>query len=293
MDFEKFRHKVRSLLRIAGAVTVVAIPLTFPMQGSAAPPGKCGQLVSLSAHDGSTLSYTLAGQSAGAKAALVLLPGGGGFLNLDREGCPEHLKGNSLVRKQSLFHENAFLTALVDASSDYRGDAGLAGFRIHKDHAEDIGKVIADLRKRTALPVWLVGTSRGAISAANAASRLSGVFAPDGLILTSPVTSGFEGGRKAWVAQTVFSNDLRAIRMPFLVVVHAADMCIRTPPDLARRVISDSNSTRGQAVAVSGGPGWPGGQSVEACIGRSPHGFLNQEAEVVSGIARFIGGEKY
>lgn len=293
MDFEIFRLNLRCLLRIAGAAMAVATPMLIPMQGSAAPIGKCGQLISLSGHEGSTLNYTLAGPSAGAKAALVLLPGGGGYLNLDREGCPERLKGNSLVRKQSLFHEKAFLTALVDASSDYQGNAGLAGFRIHKDHAEDIGKVIADLRKRTALPVWLVGTSRGAISAANAASRLSGVFAPNGLILTSPVTSGFEGGRKPWVAQTVFSKDLQAIRIPFLVVVHADDMCIRTPPDLAPRVIGESGSPRGQSVAVSGGPGWSGGQSVEACKGRSPHGFLDQEADVVAGIARFIGGQKY
>ena len=293
MYFDKFVHEVRSLLRTVGGAMAVLIPLSVPIQGSAEPIGKCGQLISLSAHDDSTLKYTLAGDATTAKAVLVLLPGGGGFLDLDEEGCPERLQGNSLVRKLSLFHQSAFLTALVDASSDYQGNDGLAGFRIHKDHAEDIGKVIADLRKRAALPVWLVGTSRGAISAANAASRLSGAFAPDGLILTSPVTSGFEGGRKPWVAQTVFSNNLEAIRIPFLVVVHAADMCIRTPSDLAPRVISDSGSPRGQSVAVSGGPGWDGGQSVKACKGRSPHGFLNQEAEVVSGIGRFIGGEKY
>ncbi len=47
-------------------------------------------------------------------------------------------------------------------------------------HAEDIGKVIADVRERTKLPVWLVGTSRGAISAANAASRLTGPPRPTG-----------------------------------------------------------------------------------------------------------------
>ena len=91
--------------------------------------------------------------------------------------------------------------------------------------------MIAGMRARTHLPVWLIGTSRGAISAVNAASRLSGAAAPDGLILTSPVTSGREVAFKAWVAHSVFSLDLGDIKMPVLVIVHAEDKCIRTPPD--------------------------------------------------------------
>jgi hypothetical protein len=41
------------------------------------------------------------------------------------------------------------------------------------------------LRMRTQGAVWLVGTSRGSISALNAAARLSGPSAPDGIVLTS------------------------------------------------------------------------------------------------------------
>jgi hypothetical protein len=36
-----------------------------------------------------------------------------------------------------------------------------------------------------------------------------------------------------------------------------------------------------------------GGLSIEACEGGAPHGFIGQEAEVASGIARFIHGGKY
>lgn len=255
--------------------------------------GNCGRVVKLNSHGDSTTEYTLSGVAESATAALVLLPGGGGFLEFDGQGCPQSPKGNSLVRKQALFHENGLVTALVDAPSDYQGNEGLGGFRIAREHAEDIGRVIADMRKRTGLPVWLVGTSRGAISAANAASRLRGAEAPDGLVLTSPVTSGFEGGRKRWVSQTVFSSDLDAIRMPVLVVVHAADKCVRTPPVLGPRIIRMTGSSREQAVTIVGGPGWSGGESVEACKARSPHGFLEQEADVVAGIARFIRGGNF
>ena len=253
----------------------------------------CGTLVTLATHDGTTTRYSLSAAPQGATVALVLLPGGGGHLDLDAAGCPQKLVGNSLVRKQPLFHKNGFVTALLGAPSDYQEQDGLAGFRIDSDHAADIGEAIADLRKRTRLPVWLVGTSRGAISAVNAASRLTGTAAPDGLVLTSPVTSGFEGGRKAWVEQTVFSVDLETIKMPVLVVAHKADKCIRTPPQLSARIIEKTDSNREQAVRVAGGPGWDGGESVRACRGKSPHGFIDQETEVTAGIVRFIRGGRY
>ncbi len=36
-----------------------------------------------------------------------------------------------------------------------------------------------------------------------------------------------------------------------------------------------------------------GAPAIEACEGRSPHGFIGQEAEVAAGIARFVLGGKY
>mgnify|MGYP003571099433 FL=1 len=253
----------------------------------------CGELVTLSGHDGVELRYSLAGPAAGARAALVLLPGGSGFIKLDGDGCPRKLKGNSLIRSCPLFHDGGMVTALLDAPSDHHGGEGLGGFRIDAAHAEDIGRVIADLRKRTGLPVWVVGTSRGGISAANAASRLSGAEAPDGVVMTSPVTSGKIGVAKPWVADTVFSLPLENIRMPVLVVVHADDQCVRTPPGLASDITDKTNSSREQVVRVTGGPGSGGGDSLAACKGKSPHGFLDQEAEVAAGIVRFVLGGAY
>lgn len=255
--------------------------------------GTCGLVVALTTHKGTETKYSLAGLSDSASVALVLLPGGSGFLDLDAKGCPRKLKGNSLARTRPLFHRRGFVTALVDAPSDHQDKEGLGGFRVASQHAEDIGKVIADVRGRTGLPVWLAGTSRGTITAANTASRLSGPHAPDGLFLTSPVTSGRKGGYKAWVAQTVFLVRLEAIRVPVLVVVHAADKCIRTPPGLAAKITERTNGVREQVVTVTGGPGWAGEGGVNACKGRSPHGFLGQEEDVTAGIARFLLGRSY
>jgi hypothetical protein len=257
----------------------------------------CGEVVTIATHGRTTTAVSIGMPPASApqdgRMALVLLPGGPGYMALDAKGCARKLEGNSLVRSRDLFHRAGFVTALVDAPSDHRGGDGLGGFRMSPQHAEDIGKVIAHLRERTKMPVWLAGTSRGAISAVNAASRLSGPAAPDGLVLTSAVTSGRVGGRKAWVAQTVFSARLDAIRVPVLVVAHAADTCIRTPPRLAGSIAAKTNGAREQTVIVKGGAGGRKAVSVEACQGRTPHGFLGQEAEVADGIARFIRGGSY
>ena len=255
--------------------------------------GPCGLAVAVATDDGSRTTYSLAGLSDTARAALVLLAGGGGFLDLDDQGCTRKLKGNTLVRSRTLFHRHGFVTALVDAPSDHQKKDGLGGFRITSRHAQNIGRVITDVRDRTGLPVWPIGTSRGTISAANAASRLAGAGAPNGLVLTSPVTSGRQGARKPWVAQTVFSVRLESIRMPVLVIAHAADKCIRTPPSLAGEITEKTNGEREQAVVVTGGPGADGDQSVKACQGRTPHGFVGQEAEVADGITRFIRDGRY
>lgn len=259
---------------------ILTLALLLPLAALA-----CGEVVSVQTHDGTTTRYALVVPQ-GAKAALVLLPGGGGRLDLDDQGCPRKLKGNSLVRAQALFHAEGFATALVDSPDDYAGEDGLGGFRAQAAHAEDLGKVIADLRARVKGPVWVVGTSRGTISAANAASRLGSV---DGVVLTSPVTVGTARGRKAWTAQTVYDNNIEDIRAPLLVVSHAKDGCFRSPPAGAQGIADRYKGPRSQVIVVDGGSAGRGG----ACEGRSPHGFNGMETEMAAGIARFARGERY
>lgn len=258
---------------------------------------RCGDVVVLQTHDGSTTRFAFVAPAQPGKdvvpVTLVLLAGGSGHVNLDDGGCPRGLKGNSLVRSIPLFNAAGFGTALVDAPSDFHGEDGLGGFRTSEKHAGDLGSVIADLRARTKGVVWIAGTSRGAISAANAASRLSGAEAPDGVVLTSALMAGQTGARKAWVAQTVFDLSLEKIRMPLLVIGHAADKCIRSPADAMVKILARTKADRQQLVTVSGGPATDGRAGLDACEGRTPHGFVEQEAEVAAGIVRFVRGEKY
>ncbi len=277
----------RSLCLPAAIAGTIFAQLSFAQDSKS-----CGERVELPGHGKAKLFYSFKSPS-NANAVLVLLPGGSGFADLDASGCARKLMGNSLVRTRELIHARGFATALVDAPSNYRGADGLGGFRIAPQHAEDLGKIVADIRTRTKLPVWIIGTSRGSISAVNAASRLSGEQAPDGIVLTSPVTSGRTGGQKAWVAQTVFSVSLEAIKMPVLVVAHTNDSCIRTPPTLAATILARTNGTREQSVIVKGTNAPRGPVSVDACEGKSPHGFIGQEQEVTDGIVRFIRGGSY
>ena len=288
-------RSVRALaLAVLSATFAMAPCHAQPIDRSADP--RCGGLVKIATTANTTTSYALARPAADASLkppiAVILLPGGGGHVDLDASACPRALIGNFLVRSLPQWHALGFITALVDARSDHAGEEGLAGLRGSAEHADDLGKVIADLRARTNAAVWVVGTSRGTISAANASSRLAGASAPEGLVLTSTITSGGGSRQRPWVRQTVFDLPLDAIRMPTLIVGHAEDACMRTPATDMNRIAGRIGATRKQVVTVSGGPGSKASAD-DACTGRTPHGFLDQEAEVITGIARFIRGERY
>lgn len=255
-----------------------------------------GEAVTLTTHGSTTMRY---GFSAGAPASggpltLVMLIGGGGYLDIDDKGCPRLLTRNILVRMRPILRDAGVATALVDTPSDLRTDEGLGGYRIAADHADELGKVIAELRARTKGPVWIAGHSRGSLSAVNAAARLAGPAAPDGVILLSGMYVGDAKARRPWVAHTVFFADLDAIKIPILVIGHAADNCVRSPADQMKHVIAKTHGARQQAVTVTGGPVETGrATSIAACEVGEPHDFVDQEADVVAGIARFMRGGNY
>lgn len=113
----------------------------------------CGEVVTLKTHGKTTTAVSISMPPASTpqdgRMALVLLSGGPGYMALDAKGCARKLEGNSLVRSVGLFNKAGFVTALVDAPSDHRGEDGLGGFRLSSQHADDIGKVIAEVRERT------------------------------------------------------------------------------------------------------------------------------------------------
>jgi pimeloyl-ACP methyl ester carboxylesterase len=263
-------------------------------------PSPCGTVVHMeSLHGSGTTRYswmpgraTDAGDSA---IALILLIGGGGTLDLDDAGCPQRLNHNILVRSAPLFQAAGMSTVLVDAPANWSTGDGLAGFRMQGGHAQDLGQVIADVRIRTgATAVWVVGHSRGTLSAANAAARLSGSSAPDGVVLASAMLWGEVSKRKPWVAQTVLDADLTVYRGAILMVGHAADNCARSPPQRMDAAVQGANASRLQVVRVTGGPRSPGrAADLSSCEVGQAHDFVDQDRVFVDGVVRFVRGGRF
>ncbi|MBB2483790.1 alpha/beta hydrolase [Mitsuaria sp. WAJ17] len=263
--------------------SLVLAGLALPLLAAA----DCGSLQQLGGHEGQVLPIAISAPAEPARGiSLVLLAGGHGHVGLDATGCATQLKGNALLRARPLFQARGYEVVTLDAPADYRGDEGLAGFRIEPAHAEDIGRVVRWLRGQGAREVWLLGTSRGSISAVNAAARLAGEAAPDGLVLSSVLSVGASvTARRSWARQHVFDLPLERIRQPTLLLGHVDDSCPRSPPSGQARVAQRIGAAA-RTQLISGGAGPVSGP--DACEGRSPHGFWGQDAEMVDATLAFI-----
>ena len=214
---------------------------------------------------------------AAAVAIVVLYAGGNGKIELGPDGPGK--RNNFLVRSRQLFASEGFVVAVPDAPSDLtdRRD-GLDDRRSGKDHADDTRAIITYLRQKNALPVFVVGTSRGTISAANAGARLGGDV--DGVVLTASVTQAHKKR-----PENVFDVDLEEIRVPVLLVHHKDDGCRVTPSSGTERIKDKLKaSPRVDVVEVDGGDP----PQSKPCGALSQHGFLGIEQQVVSAIGHWI-----
>jgi pimeloyl-ACP methyl ester carboxylesterase len=207
-------------------------------------------------------------------ASVILFAGGNGLVYIQPNGSIGR-GGNFLVRTRELFAQQGLAVAVVDAPSDRVEGPGLEYFRQTADHALDVEQVVAFLRKEVNAPLWLVGTSRGTVSVANAAIRLAGK-AIDGIVLTSTVVGSDR--------ERVPAMNIGAIKVPTLVVHHQDDQCRVCLFSDVKILVEGMKSAQAELVAVSGG-GPPLGNPCEA---RHYHGFIGIEADVVKRIADWI-----
>ena len=207
-----------------------------------------------------------------ARATLVLLPGGKGDIKL-RDGTPE--SDDFLVRSRGYFFANGFNVVVVNKPDDVEE----LNFRARTSfrHTEDIKQITAYVKEDSRLPVWLIGTSRGTISATAAAIAMT----PDslsGIVLTSSITSPVTPG-------AVPSQNLAKIRIPVLVVHHEDDSCrICDPDDVPEIMQGLCNSPVKKAVLVKGG-WWARGR---ACGPRHYHSYIGMEKKVAALISQWI-----
>ena len=212
-------------------------------------------------------------------ATVILFAGGEGGLQISAEGEFKGGGGNFLVRSRQLFVEHGFAVAVVDAPSDRQSFPFLGGFRQTAQHVDDIKAVMAWLRQQAALPVWLIGTSRGTQSAAFIATQLDrSNGGPDGLVLTSTILRDNKGGR------AVPDMELQRLRIPVLVVHHEQDGCkLCGFSDIPRLMDALSAVSQKELISVRGGT-----SQGDPCEARAYHGYNGIEQDVVTRIADWV-----
>ncbi|PKU23739.1 alpha/beta hydrolase [Telmatospirillum siberiense] len=222
------------------------------------------------------------------KAAVLLFAGAAGYLGLDSaDGRPRLANGNNfLVRSRHLFAQAGLIVATLDAPSDEEGGMD-AAFRLSPEHAEDVAAVVAYLKKQAPVPVWLVGTSQGTLSATRTGARLG--HEVDGVVLTSSISR--PGGRQSYhgavAPQGVLTLGLEDLSVPVLVVAHGQDACAVTPPDDAPRLLERLEHSPRKALRILQGGDPP---RSGPCDALSAHGYLGIEPEAVQVITDFILG---
>ena len=206
------------------------------------------------------------------KAAVILFAGGDGDIGIQPDGSLAR-GGNFLVRSRRLFAGHNLLTVVVDAPSDQSSVP-----RETAEHVTDIKTVIAWIRQKGKIPVWLVGTSRGTQSAAYVATRLAQAEGgADGVVLTSSMISDRRG-------TAVPDMPIDRLRVPVLVVHHKQDGCrycsFNGIPHLMERL---TGAPRRELIAFEGG-----NDVGDPCGARAYHGYNGIEADVVQRIAAWI-----
>jgi len=196
-------------------------------------------------------------------ASAILFPGGSGIVSA--------VRNNFLLRVVGDLAAAGLTAAVADAPSDHSWGPGVEG-RATAAQAADTAAIVAFLRSRAAVPVWLVGTSNGSISAANSGVRLGPPLIA-GVVLTSSVWAG-------GMSMVPFST----LRVPVLIVHNRNDSCKTSPFAQAEQEFATLTlAPAKQFIAVAGGSlrGNP-------CDAMSPHGYLGIEDQVVPPIIAWI-----
>ncbi|MDA1091228.1 MAG: alpha/beta hydrolase [Proteobacteria bacterium] len=262
-----------------------SLMLSLSLAGLTAFPVAAGEVLNIKPRDGVFLRMLIDEVPDGAKDVVVLFPGGHGRVLVKKDGTFKGTKSNFLTRTRKLFAANGLVTILFDAPSDHRKGEGMTfAYRMTEEHTGDIKLAIAKVRERfPGLSVWLMGTSRGSTSAANAAANIKD-GAPDGVVLTSTI------GQATKFGGNVLDFNLAAVTIPVLVFHHNDDGCMTTPITGAKN-IKDAliNSKGAEIIIVEGGSSGSGGSGEgRTCGSQSHHGFLDIEQKVVDAISAWI-----
>ncbi len=233
------------------------------------------QVVDIPTRPGQTMRLLLLKPAGKTEASVILLAGGHGNLQLGKNGSIGWGKGNQLVRTRADYAKAGFLTAVPDIAPDLKqGDGGVPRYRWSEAYARDIGALVKHLRGLAA-PVYLVGTSRAALSVAKAAVQLTGDEKPDAIVITSGMLMPVDDTQPS--AQRNVGR-LDRITQPTFIVFHSKDGCRYSSPSSAEKFKALlTKAPKVDIKIVSGGTN----TGSNPCEANTHHGFEGQDAEVV------------
>ncbi len=206
------------------------------------------------------------------RAALIMLPGGDGIVQIGEDGSIRRMGEGFLLRTLPLWQAQGFATVVPSPPNGM----SLLGQRHTPAYAATLGQVVDFVRGHANVPVWLVGASQRSTAAVGAAARLGDKVA--GIVLLSSVTGRSSSG------ETLFDGAPELVEAPALIVANSGDACSASPPADAPKIADAlAKAPRKEIVymesaALSGQP----------CGAQSPHGYFGIEAATVERIAAWI-----
>jgi pimeloyl-ACP methyl ester carboxylesterase len=269
-----FRTDWRKLVvKILFAISAALAGLSFSEPSHAADIG-AGTVMRVDTRAGIDVPLYTVWRSDAVATVILFSGGGGGFGKIGEDGWPA--SSNFLIRTGKLWAAHPFNVVMVGRPSDGI-DLRDGAVRIGENHAADNRSIFKAVKLKSNLPIWVVGTSMGTMSAAAAAIQDNEKLV-SGVVLTSSVTSYKRVG-------AVPTQDLARIRVPTLVVHHEKDACkICAPHEVSYITSGLKNAPIKKTVLVSGGSG----QSGDPCEPMHYHGFVGMEKEAVDMIAAWI-----
>jgi pimeloyl-ACP methyl ester carboxylesterase len=210
-------------------------------------------------------------------AALIFFPGGNGVGSFKIAEGGVVSGWSFLIRSADSFIADGMSVFTVAPPSDH--STGMStGFRESAEHAEDIASLVTYLEQQGYERIFLVGNSRGTLSATSLGTRLKDSHIK-GVILTSALE--YENFLR-WLP-------LEQLHLPVLMVHHRDDACRVSSIEEARLTEASLNATTVVDFTEVNGGAYP---RSAPCDNLSAHGFFGMEEKVVRVITAWIGGHK-
>jgi hypothetical protein len=222
--------------------------------------------------------------------AVILLPGGHGNINLDRQGLIGWGQDDFLVRTRADYVGAGLTVAIPDVATDQKPPARLNGYRTSEKQAYDLRSISGRLR-RMVTQVWLVGFDQAAASVlTTVAKHRADLIA--GLVLVSPVLGRGVASKPLWDGAGA------AIRgFPMLVLYHKGDRCSADVVSRLDRIAASVAAPTYRSVKLSGGSGddkLPSHLSyyADACNRKASHALVGLESEAARIIVDWLTAQK-